>query len=456
MDTLQTAILVAVAMYFAIMVIIGLLAARTQTNGDFVIAANDLGYLPVIGSLAASFRDGGGIVLWIGFGITIGFGGIWLMLGALAGFMVYAVFGPRVRRIAVQNRGITVGEMIRESIGPGAEVLTAAVIVIFSLAIVAIQFHVAGSLLAEVAGVHSRTMILICAGVVGIYLCLGGFNTVVRTDVIQFVLILSLVVVVFLAKDTGPRLLDMSSLYILPAWDRTAMFVIGFLYPLGSADAWQKLFAARNNQVVRWGFPLSGIFLILMTATLIWIGMGAAGVMPESVSGNDVFFRIFQNHVYPAWFLVLLAVAIIAITMSTIDTFSYLLASSLHRNLVDRSRLTSDREYIRFVRIAVLCLLALSSLLAITINDIMQAVFDASSLLLILAPLYTLVGFGWHSKTVASDRMVCIALLLSVGIHLAMFFTGMLSDFKMLLVPAMFNMVLLAAIMVRVRSDTHA
>ncbi len=54
-DAIQLSILAAVLVYFLAMIVIGIIASKNQSNQDFIIAGRNVGYLSVIGSLAASF-----------------------------------------------------------------------------------------------------------------------------------------------------------------------------------------------------------------------------------------------------------------------------------------------------------------------------------------------------------------------------------------------------------------
>jgi SSS family solute:Na+ symporter len=188
---------------------------------------------------------------------------------------------------------------------------------------------------------------------------------------------------------------------------------------LSSADTWQKLFAARSDRVIRVWFPVSAIFLIIMSVSLIWLGMISKGLLPSTTESGEVLFQLFHQRALPTALLAFLGVVVMAITMSTLDTFCYLFSSSVSKNFLFSKITDNPKKYIRFSRFTMLGTLIVSSIFALTINNVIQTIFSAGSLLFILAPLYVAVGFGWLAKTKRSDAMVSISMLLSVCVYLA-------------------------------------
>lgn len=97
MDTLQISLLILIGLYFLLMVAASIRPGKVQSQENFSIANRQAGLVPIVSSLAASFRDGSGIVIWIGFGLTIGYGAMGLVIGVFAAMLIYTWFGPRVR-----------------------------------------------------------------------------------------------------------------------------------------------------------------------------------------------------------------------------------------------------------------------------------------------------------------------------------------------------------------------
>lgn len=425
MTPTQIIILSAISVYFAAMILIGLIASRNQSHDGFVIGSRDVGYIPTIGSLASSFRDGMGVVFWFGFGATAGYGGLWLIVGAVAGLFLYALIGPRVRELAKKHDYITIGEMIRARIGVVSEKTTALIVIAFALAYIAIQLFVSGNLFATVLGIEAWIGVVSVAVVVGFYLFFGGYSTVVKTDAIQFFLIISLILVPFFFQPGKEDVMNIGTLFSQSVDFQWGIGLLGFFLVLGSADTWQRVFSARNDKVIRASFPLAGVMLGIMTLSLIFLGLAAKPYLGENIAAEKAFFLIFEGDYIPSWLLAYIAVVVMAICMSTLDTMCYLTAATIGKNFMP-PRVTERREqYVLLSRIVMVVILIAMSVLALTISDVIQFLFNASSLLFILAPVYLAVALGLpHRKHRETDVLITLSVVASTIIYLFLFVNG--------------------------------
>jgi len=454
MDTLKITLIISMGVYFLIMILTSLTSRRKEKQDEFIIANRNLGAIPIISSLSASFRDGTGIIAWTGFGFSIGYGGIWLMLGVLLAMFVYSGFGPRIRQSSIEHNAITVGELIRVAIGPITEKLSTGLVLIFSLVIISIQLYVAGSLFAEIIELDHWLGMVIVAIIVGSYLILGGYSAVVKTDVIQFFLILSVILIPSLALTDHQLIFEFSSIVSFPALDRLALFLMGFFFVMSSADVWQKIFAARNDAVIKTSFPVSGIMLIFMTVSLVWLGMTAKDLLTGHIESGQVLFELFNQGVLPTWMLGLLSIVVLAITMSSLDTYCYLFSSSLLKNFLFAKKTDNEenlKHYIKINRLVMLSVLLLSVLMAIVISDIIQTIFSAASLLFILSPIYIALGFGWFKHTPQLDRLLSFSIVISLVVYISLFVHGDFENMIMLVVPVVVNIVLMLVMHIYMR-----
>ena len=437
MSETQIITLSAMALYFIAMIVIGFIASRDQTHHGFVIGSRKVGYIPTIGSLATSFRDGFGVIFWFGFGAATGYGGLWLFMGAILGLLVYVVVGPRIRNLAEQNNYVTIGEMLRAKYGVISERSTAIIIIFFSLMYIAAQLYVAGNLFSSVLDIEPWVGVLSVSVVVGFYLFSGGYSTVVKTDAIQFFLIIALIATPFFLPPPKEAIMNFSSVGSLGLESSLGLFLIGIFYVLGGADTWQRVFSARDAKVIRYSFPAAGVFLVIMTLSLIFLGMACAPYLGDGIGESDAFYQIFKGDFAPPYLQAFIAVVVMAICMSTLDTFCYLTAATLAKNFMPE-RVTGSRDnYIRFSQIVMVLILVCMSVMALSISDVIKFVFDAASLLFVLAPVYVFAAFGWPKlKNRKTDALVTIGLVLSTAIYLYLFTHGAFENLLMISVPA--------------------
>ncbi|MHA1550299.1 MAG: sodium:solute symporter family transporter, partial [Alphaproteobacteria bacterium] len=253
--TTQTIILTALGLYAFLLLIVGFLSTRGQTHEGFVIGNRNVGLIPTIGSLAASLRDGGGIIIWIGIGFTIGYSGFWIVAGVLLGLLVLSYFGPRVREIAIRKNYITVGQMLTDVIGKYTSRSVSGIILFLAALIISIQLYVSGNLVANILGYPSWIGICAVALVIALYLFAGGYSSVVKTDFIQFFVMFSFIAIPFFIEPAKADIMNIQQLFVLGEND-LAYFGVGLFLMLSGADIWQRIFSARSKNVIRWGFPL--------------------------------------------------------------------------------------------------------------------------------------------------------------------------------------------------------
>lgn len=435
MNQPQIIILSSIAMYFLFMILIGILASRNQSNEEFVIGSRNVGYIPTIGSLATSFRDGMGLIFWFGYGASVGYGGIWMFFGVFMGLLVYAFLGPRVRQIAARQDYITIGEMIRTRTGVLTERFTGLIIVCFALMIVAVQLYVSGNLFSIVLGMETWVGVVSVAIVVGFYLFFGGYSTVVKTDAVQFFIVISMMAIPFFIQPSKD-MLSFDSVWSLQTETIIAFNLMGFFYVLSSADTWQRVFSARNSNVIRLSFPLSGFSLLIITLSMIFLGMVSRPFLGGEIDIDTAFYEMFKGDFLPVPLLAFVAVMTMAICMSTLDTMCYLVAATIAKNHMP-PRITAQREnYVKFSRMIILLTLVGMSIFTLTISDVLVFAFSAASLLFILAPIYLFTALGLpRFNNTSTDMLISLSIAISSTVYLYMFFHGYFKDAIMTLIP---------------------
>ncbi len=439
---MQTTIFIGIGLYLALMIFLGLRASQKENAEGFVIGNRNVGYIPTIGSIATSFRDGMGAVFWIGIGFTTGYAGLWMIGGVMLGAMIYFIFAPSIRRYAKENDIITINQMIKTFIGLYSEKITSIIILVFAVLMIALQLFVAGNIFAEVGHLEPWIGIFTAAFVVGLYLFFGGYSTVVLTDHVQFILILALVALPFFIPPSKEAIMNVGSLFEFSQRDQIAFFVFGFLYILSGSEAWQRIFSAKNDNVARFSFPLASIALLFMTLSLIWVGMSAQGTMTPDVEQGRVLFELFNQSVFPSWVLSFIAIVVLAITMSTLDTFCYLFAATFSKNILPK-KLTQERfQYVRLSKMLMIGVLIVGSLLALTASDVVQFLFNASALMFILTPVYLSIGFGWFKQSELLDKLISLSVIISVAVYLYMFLNGYFEDMILMYIPVLLNSLL--------------
>ncbi len=442
MNTTQIYVLSGLILYFLVMIFIGWQQSRNQDHHGFVIGGRDVGLIPTLGSLAAGFRDGAGIIWWLGAAYSIGYGGLWLFVGVVVGFSIFTFIGPKVRALSKEREYITVGQMVQAQTGDITRKTVSAIILVFALLYMAMQLYVSGNIFSIVLGQPEWVGLTVVGTIVAFYLFAGGYGSVVKTDAIQFFLIFSLILVPFFLDLPMEEVKDFSSFMSMGWNDNIAFLLLGLFFPLATADTWQRVFSARNDRVIQTAFPLSGPFLIIMTLSLILLGYAAKQALPTDIDPSLVAFALFENNAFHPILLSFIGVVLVAITMSTLDTQTYLFTSTLLKDFIPDAVTNTRDKYIKTSKIIMVTALIVVGMIAIGITDLIKFLFDTASFLFILAPIFVLSATGWFKKNQALDKYLTATLMISAATYVYLFRTDAFDNMLNLYIPCAVSFVL--------------
>ena len=187
-------------LYLALLMGIAIWTARmSKSSADYIAGGKRIGGV----SMALSERATGESA-WLILGLTgeaylLGVQALWFALGCVVGiFFIWFVMGDRLRRAAEATGALTITSLISRRF-PGSEKvissLSSLVIIFFLLFYIEAQFYGGGKVLYDTFGIPQFWGVVTGSLVVVFYCMIGGFITVVATDVFQAILmIVSLVV----------------------------------------------------------------------------------------------------------------------------------------------------------------------------------------------------------------------------------------------------------------------
>lgn len=443
MSELQNAAFTIIGLYFLLLVGVGLWLARKESRQDFIIGSRQVGTIPTVASLAASFRDGGGVALWITAGLTVGYGYMWLLLGVMVTVFMYNFIGSALRKEAIERNYVTIGQVVADRIGPFAEKTSSFVSLVFTFLLIALQFNVSGSMFAEILHIPAWQGVAMMCAVLMLYLVIGGYKSVVITDTLQVFFIVSLAVIPFLVPPALQDMTDVGSVLNASVSDAIALFLIGFFLIVNLPEAWQKVFSARNDGVIKAAFPLTGLLLTFMTLTLVWLGMGLKTHMPD-IDPEKAYIAMFSHpDLLSPWVLGYISMVILAVTMSCGSANTYAFISTLGKNFFGQSLAKSEKDYVLFARAAMVVTLVLTATLSLFIDDVVQYMFDIISIVYILTPIYLIAALVRPKKSAFLDKGLSGAVVLTGLVYIYIYATGFLQqELIHAMLPALLSIVL--------------
>lgn len=375
MTSAQICILIAIVVYLAVMVAIGLYFSKKSSGSshEFYLGGRRLG--PIVTAMSAEASDMSSYLLMglPGLAYLCGVAEVgWTVIGLAVGtYLNWLIVAKRLRRYSATIGSITVPDFFSRRYGDQRHILAciaAVIILIFFIPYTASGFKAVGTLFESLLGVNYHGAMIVGAAVIIGYTVLGGFLAVSTTDLIQsIVMSIALVIIVFFGvvqaggwsavvenAQALPGYLNLTQGYD-PATGEAASY--GFL-SIVSTLAWGlgyfgmphillRFMAIEDDSKLKTSRRIASIWVVISMAVAILIGIvgysvSTAGKIPMLTTSSESETIVIQLSNLLSKYGVLAALVggvilagILAATMSTADSQLLTAASSVSQNLME-------------------------------------------------------------------------------------------------------------------------
>ncbi|MFQ5620780.1 MAG: sodium:solute symporter, partial [Candidatus Nanoarchaeia archaeon] len=309
-----------------------------------------------------------------------GFSAMWYFIGVATGYLIFIPFAVRLHR-KHGGKYYTLADYFFDDWGKLTGRCAGTINVFIMLGWLLLNLIASSKVLSFFTGLSFEVATLIVAVFVLLYLLLGGFKAVVTTDVLQYgaiVIIFFVFTFVLLQGVTIPSA-DWN-LWEAGAKNIISFFLLGILIPFSAPDLWQRVYAVKNLKVLRQSIFYSVIVYIAVAFLLALIGLAIKTTFP-SVDPDIALIHGFVQ-LLPPGLLGLAVVIFFAAFMSSIDTYAYTAASSF---VQDFFKGLSKKGTVRAIKWALLAVVALGSIVAVLLQDLIIGGFLFASYAMILA-----------------------------------------------------------------------
>lgn len=353
----------AILIYLLILIGVGAIRSRgVKTQTDFMVAGRRLSAPVLVGTLLATWIGSGSIIAGAGLSFRKGFSALWFDAGVWVAIIVLYFIAGRARKLAQ----FTVPDILEIRYNKVARILGSLTTIIAYTAIVSYQFKAGGMVLNMVVGIPVDQGIIITAVFVIAYTALAGMISVAYTDVVNGVVLLVGLVIAFpfmlklaggwstVTATLAPEKFQV--LGTMTIWEALGYSLPTMLLLLGESNMYQRFFSARDEKAARTsviGWISGTIFVETLIVVLAIIGSSIFfDINPETVILHSV-----RHGLSPVIGCVLLA-AIVAVIVSTADSFLLVPSTNIMRDLYQRfiNPDVSQRKMVLYSRIVVILL----------------------------------------------------------------------------------------------------
>lgn len=341
-------------------------------------------------SIAASCVGGSATVGMCGLAFSVGLPASWWLLSGACGLLLLRLFmiGP----VRAQTGALTMPEMIRSRIGAGAHRAACCIIFCAWTAILAAQFAAMGRIVAGLTGLETITATAAGSLLIVVYTWLGGQASVIKSDVIQLVVMTAgLVLLLALLLGLNPQPLAQARWgwfnedFGFSEWARF-MLLIGGSYVV-CPMLFARVMSAKTTDAARRGASM-GIGIIVFTAFVITaIGIEARAFVPAGVEGDAVLTSLVD--VLPGWVGVLFFLVMASAILSSADSCLITAATVAANDIIGRAS-------VRLSRFLIVAVSAAAFVLAVGGKSVLGLLLAANTIYTcaVVAPLFAAFASG--------------------------------------------------------------
>ena len=406
---------------------VGILYSRKyQGLSNYLTAGRSVGTTSLTTSLVASALGAwilfgpASAATWGGIGSVIGYS-----LGAAFPMMAFIFIGTKIRKVF--PKGHTLTEFINYKFGKRLFKLILILTIFYMFIFLCAEITAVSMLVNYISGTPlwlTATLVIVTTLVYTLY---GGLRASILTDNLQFFIVLILLFtcayyLFFLnSENISFQVVQANSQHLLsskyiPNYTAGLTFFIAVaatnLFHQGN---WQRVFAAKNNEVLKRSLWLS--FAIIIPIVFF---MGISGIIAISldnkVNPDLAFFSILLKN-KTEFLSVLIIILAVSLTVSTIDTLVNAISSLVvvdGKNFYESSK---QRNFLRLSKIFIVILSIISLIIASKGFSILYLFLLAD--LLCCAAVFT-VFYGFYQKKF-NEKKAMVSILLGLFLGLLLF-----------------------------------
>ena len=390
---------------------LGLRAGKTAAG--FFIGDRRLGGAVIGVSFYATFASTNSYVGLAGKSYEYGLP--WLTMAAMLVifcWLSWRFVAPRMRRFAAAWGSLTVPDFLAVRFGSDRVRVAAAVVIVFSCLLYLIAvFKGAGNLLQVFLGIPYQVAVAVTLGLIVMYTMLGGFISVVRTDVLQGSLMVvgSILLFYFITTAAGgvgviAELPDEPSRAHLVELNGAIPFVVligialaGSLKLLVDPRQVTRFYGLKDERSVRVGIWVAVIGILVIQFCLFPLGLYAHFLL-DGVTDTDLVVPTLINDpgVIPPLAGDFLVIAILAAAMSSLDSVLLVAASVASRDIFGWRR-NNQTNVVKGARLGVAGFAVVAAVVALNPpGGIVEITIFSGSLFAVCFVPTILLGLHWR------------------------------------------------------------
>lgn len=365
--------------YGIVLLAIGIISAlRIKNPADYFVAGRRNGVLQISGSLLASILGGSAILGSVNLTMTQHWAAAWYLLSASIGLWLLL---PLVGKVSKMGK-FTLTDMIGRFYGTTAQKSASVIIPLAWTGIVAAQIIAAGKILFSLFNLPYEQGVILSSAVYIVYTLIGGQISVIKTDVLQAIIILAGVVctAVFLAFEPGTATPPLAETFPFnPGFGATDLLILLLTFSstfVVGPDIYSRVFCSRDEKTARRSIIVVAAVLIPFAFTMTYLGVFAVkNLSAEQLTHSVVLVDLVAQYL-PEWVLGLMAAALLSAVLSSAST-SLITSSTMLSELISSD--IDNRKSLRMTKLFIVAVGLISMVIALHLTSIINSLLMALS-----------------------------------------------------------------------------
>lgn len=413
-----------VLIYFIFVIAVGFYRSKnaSENSNNYILAGRKLSLPGFVATLVTTWYGG---ILGIGEN-TFNFGiQTWFIFGLPYYFfaIIFAIFiAPRIRKLNF----LSIPDHFHNRFGKTAGVISG--VFILFLASPAPYILSIGILLEYTIGIPFLWALIVATIFSLIYIWKGGFGAIVRTDILQFILMFGgfILLIIFAWIKIGSPLEVFKQLpteHLSPTGGNSIQYIFVWffiaMWTFIDPGFYQRCAAAKSPKIAQKGILISVLFWFVFDSLTLTSGLYARVLLTEQ-QGLFAFPALGQA-LLPPLFYGLFITGLLATIMSTIDSLGFISAITFGRDIVGRIKNNNKNDVdnsAALIRLGLIIMAIIAIILAYSFPSVVKLWYMMGSILVpgLLIPF--LVSF---TKLKLNNWQGSILLIIPVLISLLWF-----------------------------------
>lgn len=433
MDATQLIILIS----FVSFIVVGFFVKKSSmlSYADFTMSKNKLSWFTIATGISMTFVGGATILTTA----SVGHMFKWYALVDPCAVMIGLIIVVCLYKIYRQDKGTTISDLLSSN-DKKLKILIGLITSITFILIVSANFVALSKLLVPYfPKINPSVMTFVVSSLVFSYVFFGGFNSVTKTDILQYILIMCFLIVpvlFFVIQHHGePMVSETLHQFTAMPVDYIVLFSIPILFIPLSQDINLRIKSAKNQKNGKIGLIMGGFFYFSIVLCSAYVGVYLGNHNIELQDPEQAIPLFFKNYFSGVGSLAI--IASLAAIVSSLDSYVLNSITSLSNDIIESFSVKKTAAS-RTIKIASLITYAVAMSIALFFNKILF--LTLTSLLIYISVLAPVVmGRILH----LSERKIFIGSIVNIVLIVFNEITSSVAFPKALMYPIMGCLVML-------------